>query len=549
MTRREPMKILVGYGRKAWLLASAAVATTLTGCAVEIPLKDQRSPSSLPQQQAAPPRATNGPAFKAPMMALLVACTFLGGCAVGPEQDTPFGPMRTAWSRADGIVPAGPLAMSRWWSRLNDPMLDRLVDEAVEGNLTVETAKARVREARASYRQAVGALLPTLRNTDSAVRSKGAPGAPIAGAVVPGEYSLFQAGFDTSWELDLFGANRRAVEAADYGVQASEDDLDGALLTLIGDVAVNYVQARGFQARIDLARRSVVSQEATAELTRNKLASGTATALDVANATGQAAATRSTIPTLETALSESIHRISVLTGRDPTALNTRLAPWKAIPAPKLPMPAVMPAEILLTRPDVRAAERRYAQSTARIGQAEAARYPSVSLTGNIATAGTRLGDLGRSSTISWSVGPSLTVPLFNGGRLRAAVEIAEAQRDQAFLGYHASVLTALREVEDALVALGRERTRSRTLAVSASSYRQAASLSRSLYQTGSASFLDVLTAERSLYTAEDALLQSRVLIASDFIALNKALGSGWDGPVDASRPVVTDADTGPRLER
>ena len=218
-----------------------------------------------------------------------------------------------------------------------------------------------------------------------------------------------------------------------------------------------------------------------------------------------------------------------------------------IPTPKLPVPTGIPVDLLLIRPDVRQAERQYAQSTAKIGQAEAARYPSVSLTGNIATAGTKLGDLGKNSSISWAFGPTLSVPVFNAGKLKAAVEIAEAQRDQSFAAYRSSVLTALKEVEDALLSLGKERIRSRTLLTSATAYRQAASLSQSLYKTGSSGFLDVLTAERSLYMAEDALLQSKTLITTDYIALNKALGGGWDGYIDVSRPEVVDANTGPHL--
>jgi outer membrane protein TolC len=209
----------------------------------------------------------------------------------------------------------------------------------------------------------------------------------------------------------------------------------------------------------------------------------------------------------------------------------------------------VPADILLARPDVRMAERQYAQATAKIGQAEAARYPGVSLTGDIATSGLRIGDLGRSSSIGWSFGPALTVPVFNAGQLAAAVEVAQAQRDRYFIAYRASVLTALEDVENAIVALAQERIRNGRLASSVERYREAATLSRSLYEAGSASFLDLLTAERSLYSAEESLIQSRVSIAASYIALNKALGGGWNGHVDASTPEVADARTGPRLRR
>jgi len=470
--------------------------------------------------------------------------------------------MPSQWNRAEPTQPAKPPELSRWWRRLRDPLLNDLIEEAVEGNLDVATAKARIREARAMSRQAVGALFPTVRNSESMIRTQGGSlsslrpgataGAGSVGNATPqigsgGPTTMFQAGFDASWELDLFGANRRAVEAAEYGAQASEENLRATLLTLVGDVAANYVQARGYQARIALARRTAASQDETAQITRDRLAAGTASAVDMANATGQAAATRAAIPTLEIAHGETLHRLSLLTGRPPAALDARLARAMPIPTPKLPVPTGIPVDLLLIRPDVRQAERQYAQSTAKIGQAEAARYPSVSLTGNIATAGTKLGDLGKNSSISWAFGPTLSVPVFNAGKLKAAVEIAEAQRDQSFAAYRSSVLTALKEVEDALLSLGKERLRSRTLLTSATAYRQAASLSQSLYKTGSSGFLDVLTAERSLYMAEDALLQSKTLITTDYIALNKALGGGWDGYIDVSRPEVVDANTGPHL--
>lgn len=551
----RPRRWLMGCRRVAAVVvtsaALASTATALSGCAIEIPLEPAKTPPHA-QAPAAPAKPAAASSFA--MLAILVAA-LLGGCAVGPDYRTPLVATPAQWSRTS-VATTAPPVLPRWWTRLRDPLLNQLVAEAVDGNLDVATASARVREARASYRQAVGALLPTIANSGSARLAErtnslsAAPGgANIGNPSSPigpnGPSGLYQAGFDASWELDLFGANRRAIEAAEYGVDASDENLRAVLLTLVGDVASNFVEARGYQARIALARRTALLQDETSKITRDRLAAGTASAADLANATGQAATTRAVIPSLETAYAETVHRLSVLTGRPPAALGDRMARPRPIPAPKLPVPAGVPADVLLMRPDVRLAERRYAQSTARIGQAEAALYPSISLTGNIATFGTKLGDLGKSSSISWSLGPTLTVPIFNGGKLRAAVEIAQAQRDQQFLAYQASVLGALKDVEDALLSLSNERSRSRILATSTTTYRQAVSLSQSMYRSGSSSFLDVLTAERSVYGAEDALLQSRVRIAAGYIALNKALGGGWDGDVDVLTPEVIDVDTGP----
>lgn len=471
---------------------------------------------------------------------ILALTTALGGCiVVGPDVEKPTVSLPMKWSGGAAVKPSRPPELSQWWQRLGDPILDELVDEAVAGNLDVATAKARVREARASYRQTVGSLLPSANGSGAASRSKS------YGDIS----SQFQAGLDASWELDLFGGNKRAVEAARYGMDAAEEELRAALLTMIGDVASNYVAARGYQARIALARRTAASQRETAAITRNKFEAGGATAADAATADGQASSTEAGIPSLEAAYAETVHRLSVLTGRAPGALVERMKKPKPVPAPLLPIPTGIPADVLTARPDVRLAEAQYASATAKIGQAEAARYPSASLTGNIGTSGAKLGDLGKSSSISWAFGPTLTVPIFNGGQLKAAVEVTQAQRDQSFIAYQAAVLTALEDVENAIVALSQERIRSGKLASAARSYGEANTVARALFQAGSSSFLDVLTAERSLYSASDALIESRVAIATDYVALNKALGGGWSGAVDSSKPVIVDKRMGPHLAR
>ncbi|KAA3450320.1 RND transporter [Mesorhizobium sp. SARCC-RB16n] len=475
---------------------------------------------------------------------LLSTSTFTG-CVVGPDYQQPALTMPATWDGQKAAKPAGPAQLSKWWERLRDPELNALVEEAVAGNLDVATGKARVREARASYRQSAGTLFPSVDGSASVTRTKA--NAISSAGTTSDAYSQYQSGFDASWELDLFGANRKAVEVARYGVDAAQEELRSTLLTLVGDVVSNYAQARGYQARVALARRSAASEKETAELTRAVAAAGTATAADVAKATGQASSTEAAIPTLEASYAEAVHRLSVLTGRPPAALDERLKRGAPIPAPRLPIPAGIPADILLARPDVRMAERQYAQYTAKIGQAEAARYPSVSLTGNISTTAYKLGDIGKNSTVGWSFGPTLSVPLFDAGQLKAAIDVAKAQRDQYFVAYQASVLSALENVENALVSLAQERIRSGKLAASAKAYSEAAGLERTLYKGGETNLLDVLDAERSAYSAEDTLLQSRVLIATDYIALNKALGGGWDGTIDSAKPEIVDFKQGPRL--
>ncbi|MBA8880119.1 NodT family efflux transporter outer membrane factor (OMF) lipoprotein [Phyllobacterium myrsinacearum] len=478
------------------------------------------------------------------MLGLLVLSSCLAGCVVGPDYQKPLISMPGKWGSSKQAKAPKPAELSNWWQRLRDPELNALVEEAVAGNLDVASAKAKIREARATYRQTAGTLLPSVDGSASATRTRTSAASTGTSAQIS---SQFETGFDASWELDLFGANKRSTEAAKYGLDAAGEDLRSTSLTLVGDVTSYYAQARGYQARIALARRTAASQRETAALTRTKFEAGSSSAVDVANASGLANSTEAEIPSLETSYAEAVHRLSVLTGRPPAALTERLKRSTPIPTPRLPVPTGVPADILLTRPDVRMAERQYAQYTAKVGQAEAARYPSVSLTGNIDTTALNVGDLGKNSSIGWSFGPTLSVPLFSGGQKKAAVEVAQAQRDQYFVAYRSSVLTALEDVENAIVSLAQERIRNGKLAASAKHYRDAASLSRSLYQSGTSSFLDVLDAERSLYTAEDALLQSRVAIATDYIALNKALGGGWSGLIDAGKPEVKDTNTGPHI--
>ncbi|MBS7538239.1 efflux transporter outer membrane subunit [Ancylobacter lacus] len=509
------------------------------------------------QPLPAPLAARTRPARPTPRLtAALLLAGALGGCAVGPDYKAPGLAVPASWGNGKaGVIATGtpspanqPPRLGRWWERLNDKTLNGFMEEAVAGNLDVATAKSRVREARASRKQALAALAPTLTGSGQYLRTDNGSNvsAGTGDVQVAGPFDSYTAGLDASWELDLFGANRRAAEAAKYGLDASEESLRNTLLTLVGDVATNYVEARGYQARIALARRTAASQRETAALTRTKFQAGSASAVDLANAEGQAASTEADIPQLQASYQQTVNQLAILLGQPPAALNERMARTAPIPRPRAPIPTGVPADILLSRPDVRLAERQYAQYTAKVGGAEAARYPDVSLTGEISTSASQVGDLGKSSNISWNFGPSVSVPIFNAGSLQAAVEYAQAQRDEYFLAYRSSVLTALQDVENASVSLQQERIRNRSLAASANSYRQAASLSRSLYQSGSSSFLDVLDAERSLYSAEDSYLQSQVLITTDYVALNKALGGGWDGTVDTRTPEVVD-DMGPRF--
>lgn len=469
----------------------------------------------------------------------------LTGCVVGPDYHKPDLALPSHWGSKTAARSAKAPQLSQWWKQLKDPTLDALIEEAIASNLDVATAKAKVRQARATYRQARGALLPTTEGTASATRTS--TSAAAGGTTDATFATLYDGGFDASWELDLFGGNKRAAEAAKYGVDAADEELRDTMLTLIGDVASYYVQAREYQALRDLAKRTAVSQRKSAALTHAEYLAGSATSVDTAKADALASSTEADIPTYEISYAEAVHRLGVLLGKPPATLEDRLKMSTPIPSPRMSVSTGIPADILVSRPDVRLAERQLAQYTAKIGQAEADRYPSISLTGDISSSAASIGDLAKKSSIGWSLGPSLTVPIFQGGQLKAAVDIAKAERDQYFIAYQSAVLSAMEDVENAVVSLTQERLKYGKLVSSSTAYGRASELSRTLNKAGVSDFLDVLDAERSFYSAEEAVIQSRASIATDYISLNKALGGGWDGQVDVSKPAVVDTNTGPHL--
>ncbi|RVT96385.1 efflux transporter outer membrane subunit [Rhodovarius crocodyli] len=468
----------------------------------------------------------------------LLAPLALAACSVGPDYALPRLGLPARWAGAPPQPPTeAEQPLGHWWRLLDDPLLDTLIEEAVRGNLDVASAAASIREARAARASSQGALLPSVSGGASASRSRSS--ARTA--------SQFQAGLDAAWELDLFGGNRRALEASTAALDAAEYSLRSVLLTLVGEVATTYVELRGYQARLDLTRRTAASQRQTAAMTQGLYRAGSSSALDVARANATAASTEAQIPVLEISYASSLFSLGLLLGQPPAALAPRLETARPIPEPRRMTGVGVPGDLLRARPDLRAAERQLAQATALIGQAEANRYPSISVSGTLSISAARMGDLARNSALAWSFGPSLNIPIFQGGQLAAAVRQAEAQRDQYYIAFRAAVLTALQEVETALVTLTQQRERVARLTETVTAQREAARLSRTLYQTGASGFLDVLDADRTLFSAEDSLLQSRIATVTAFVALNKALGGGWDGEIDTRSPAVQDTGTGPRL--
>lgn len=476
-----------------------------------------------------------------------------------------------------------PCEMGMWWRKLNDPTLDSLIDRAAESNLDLRMATARVREARAQRSFVAAGLWPQIggagsynysggslntgrdssggtglgtqaRNTaiNSAVQSlmngQGIDPAQIASNTAKQTLStainnklaedgqashrgqnMFQAGFDASWELDVFGGVRRGVEAADADIIASVEDRRTVIVSLVSEVAREYVQLRGYQRRLAIALKNIEAQRETVELTQERLSVGFTNDLEVAQARTQLATTTSQVPVLQDAIRQTIYRLSILVALPPGALVAELEEASAIPASPPEVPIGLPSELLRRRPDVSSAERQLAAATARIGEAIADLFPKFSITGSFGTQSRDIRYMLDRDSLVWSLGPAISWPVFQGGRIRANIEIQNARQEQALAAYEQTVLNALNEVEAALSAYLNEQIRRQALLEAVETSRRATELSTELYVRGLGAFLNVLEAQRSLYATEEALVQSDTAIITDLIALYKALGGGWEG--------------------
>jgi NodT family efflux transporter outer membrane factor (OMF) lipoprotein len=424
-------------------------------------------------------------------------------------------------------------------------VLNSLIERAVLTNLDLRLATARIREARALRGIVASDLWPTINTAGSYLRFRGsentlssATSGGSANSGVPSsllESDFFQLNFDATWELDLFGRVRRSVEAAEADIAAEEENLRDVLVTLVAEVARNYVDLRGFQGQLLVAQDNIQAQQQSVELTNARFQAGLTSGLDVAQAEAQLATTQSQPPILESAKRQSIHRLGVLLGQLPETLINELTPEKPIPPIPPEVLVGLPSELLWRRPDVRRAERQAAAATARIGVATADLFPRFAFSANvIGLQSTDITDLPLASSRFWSVGPTVSWPIFDAGRIRANIEAHNARGEQSLVQYEQTVLTAIEEVENALIAYTQEQMRQRVLASAVEANRRSVALAYEQYTKGLGDFLNVLVAQRSLYTAEDQLVQSERTIVSNLIALYKALGGGWEITPQAS---------------
>ncbi|MGH7995244.1 MAG: efflux transporter outer membrane subunit [Opitutaceae bacterium] len=511
----------------------------------------------------------------------------LGGCMVGPHYHAPQPKLPPSYSEAKPAASESPEALETWWTTFHDPTLDSLIERALRNNRDLQVAASRIREARWERVVAAGGLLPNLDATggyDRGLGSKnvvlpfgagaggtgsggarsdppsgpglrpqevpgssggsgsaggaasggssavppGGPNNPLGEGGFPGiTTSLYQAGFDASWELDLFGGARRAVQAADATIAAAQDQASAVRVSLLAEVAETYVQLRAEQTRERLAKRDLKDEEELLSIARDKFRAGLMTEDLVAQQEAQVDATKATLPPLVASEHASRHALAFLLDENPGALDAELGPAKPLPALPDALPVGLPSDLLRRRPDIRQAERQLAAATAEVGEAVARLFPSFSLTGTFGWDSSALKSLPDWASHYYSISPGIDWPLLDWKQLRAAVHIQSEAQQQAFLAYRTSVAQALRDVEDALVQYESDRTRRQALAAAAAASRRALTVARQTYANGLSNVLATLDAERTLVQSEDALSQGDAALRTDLIALYKALGGGW----------------------
>ena len=475
-------------------------------------------------------------AFQSRLIRLLVALLSLAlaGCAVGPKYTPvkPEAPKKWHTKLQEGLTARrpDPQTLAHWWTTLNDPVLSSLEARAVKGNLDLKKALARIREARALRGIEKARLFPWLDASGSAqeIRTSAYSTEETMGKKRRGEESkLYKVGFDSSWELDIFGGTKRSIQAAQAELEATREGLHDVLVSLLAEVALNYVEVRTYQERLRAARTNLKAQQHIYELNLSRYRAGLIDELAVQQSRYVLENTRAQIPTLETGLERAENRLAVLLGEKPGALHRELAPNRTIPVPPVKVAVGIPADTLRHRPDVRRAERELAAATARIGVAKSELYPKFNLSGTIGLESVSTGHLWEWVSRTSGFGLNVLWKIFHAGALRQNIKVQTARQKQAFLQYKSTILKALEEVENALVSYAKEQQRLASLRSAVKAARLAYEIAWDRYKAGLVDFTDVLDAERSLQSYQDKLAQSEGAVTSNLVRLYKALGGGW----------------------
>ncbi|MEQ1767778.1 MAG: efflux transporter outer membrane subunit, partial [Methylotenera sp.] len=453
----------------------------------------------------------------------IIFCTsvlLLSGCASYKTKhtDTANIDVPANWAVNEAVSNAHATSLTTWWMRFDDVLLTQLIQQALQANTNVNSAKAALLEARALRDVAAATLSPTLGSSASAQRSKSGNNNAV---------NNFKVGLDANWELDIFGANRSGLAASEATALASASGLSNIQTSIAAEIALDYITLRNAQARLAIANKNLASQLETLEITQWRTQAGLVSSLDAEQAKTSAEQTRASIPPLETSIAQMSHALAVLTGKSPATFLAQLAKDSPIPQAQNNLALNFPAETLRQRPDVSAAEYRISAELARLEQADAARLPNFSLGGSLGLNALTLGSLTSGSSVVSSLLANVAMPLFDAGSRRAKVRAQEAVLEQTRFAYKATVLTALQEVEDALVALRGDLERVSRLKLAVEAAGNAAIMANQSYQSGLADFQTVLETQRSLLNTQDSLSNASADVSADHVRLYKALGGGW----------------------
>ena len=454
---------------------------------------------------------------------------FVAGCTVGPDYTKPKLELPQRWKQQQQkTTDSMPVELKDWWTTLNDPILEGLIEQSAGANLDLREAWFRIEESRALRDFSSGRYAPQVDAAASYMRSRDTRnGAASIPGVSDDQINSHSVGFDSAWEIDLFGGIKRSVESSQAALEASVDNYHDVMITLYAEVARNYVEMRAIQSRLRYAQQNIDSQRETLKLTEDRFNAGISPELDVTQAKLNLANTESEVPSLRMAEIQAINRIAVLLGQFPQTFKAQLRAVKPIPTPSEQIPVGLPADLLRRRPDIRRAERELAAQTAGIGVATADLYPSFSLTGTFHLKAESPSDMTDMSSRAYSFGPGLRWNIFSGNRVRNNIKIAEARTEQAAVRYERAVLSAVEEVEAALTAYMQEHERRNALDRSTAASKKAVELVESLYRNELTDFQNVLDMQRTLFLQQDKLAVSRGQVVLSLIRIYKAIGGGW----------------------
>ncbi|WP_063618909.1 efflux transporter outer membrane subunit [Bradyrhizobium sp. th.b2] len=460
----------------------------------------------------------------------------LTGCTVGPNfqsQEISASPTRS--TADDAGVPSRTVAGAvdlTWWKSFRDARLTSLVERLVDQNLDLQTAAERVVQSVTQRQVAASQGLPHIEGQSSSTYNRASPNGPVSLFVpAPGamlDYADFRDGLTSSWQLDLFGRVRRAVEAADANTLAAVENRHGVALAAVAELAQNYMLLRGTQNRLAIAKRNLHLSEENVQLVNTRFGNGVATTLDIAQARAQQATIAATLPPLRVQEAELINAIGLLLGDAPRALEAELRRPQIAPRVPRRVPVGLPGTLVRRRPDVREAEARLHEATAQTGVAVANFYPDVTLNGAAGVESLRLGNLFSPASTTFAVGPAISIPIFEGGRLRSTLTLRESQQREAAVLFQKTVLRAWKDVDDALTAYREAQRRRADIARAVTENQAALQAARQRYSEGAIDFLNVLSSQTQLLQSENDLADSNTQIATGLVNLYRALGGGWE---------------------